>query len=197
VPFHGGHCPGGGNGACRAGNAGPDRAPSGRLRASVGAAGHATPCDPNGRTWRKPPCPAGSVAEAGAGAEAGTSPASGAAADLAPAPDGGPASAPEERPPLLGQAAPALLPLAVPHAVRAWLAPLGPHVATADWPLVIDVFQPAHPQDVNGAHAVWRSFREFVMAAGYDVWPAADRCDNTLSPPHPVGREGEPNSVAG
>ena len=114
------------------------------------------PYGPNGREWRKPPRPAGVVAEAGAGAEAATSPASGAATDPAPAPGGGPASAPEERPPLLVQAAPALPPRPVPP---------GPPVATADWPLVSDVFQPAHPQDVNGSHAVWRSFPKFAKAA--------------------------------
>jgi len=63
----------------------------------------------------------------------------------------------------------------VPPAVRAWLAPLGPPVATADRQLVSDVFQPAHPHNVTGAHAVWRSFRKFAKAAGYDSRPAADR----------------------
>jgi len=80
----------------------------------------------------------------------------------------------EERPPLLGQAAPALPPQPAPPAVRAWLAPLGPPVATADWPPVSDFFQPAQLQDTSGARAVWRSFREFVKGAGYDARPAAD-----------------------
>jgi len=74
------------------------------------------------------------------------------------------------------QAAPALPPLSVPPAVRAWLAPLGPPVATADWPLVSDVFQPAYPQNMHGAHVVWRSFRKSAKVASYDVRPAAD-CD--------------------
>ena len=82
---------------------------------------------------------------------------------------------PEECPPLLGQAAPALPPRPAPPAVRARLAPVGPPVATADWLLVSDVFQPAHPQDTGGAHAVWRSFWEFAKATGCDDRPAADR----------------------
>jgi len=44
-----------------------------------------------------------------------------------------------------------------------------------DWPLVSDVFRAFHPQDVNGAQAVWRSFRAFAVAAGYDARPAAER----------------------
>ena len=48
-------------------------------------------------------------------------------------------------------------------------------MAADDWPLVSDVFQSVHPQDVNGAQALWRSFREFAEAAGYDVRPAAER----------------------
>ena len=39
---------------------------------------------------------------------------------------------PEELPPLLGQAAPALPPGPAPRAVREWLAPLGPIGAAAD-----------------------------------------------------------------
>jgi len=60
-------------------------------------------------------------------------------------------------------------------AVRSWLASLGPAVAADDWPLVSDVFRSVHPQDVNVAQAVWRSFREFAVAAGYDARPAAER----------------------
>ena len=82
---------------------------------------------------------------------------------------------PEQRPLLLGQAAPAIPQRPAPPAVRAWLAPLGPPVASADWQLVSDVFQPAHPRDTGGAHAVWRSFQEFAKTAGYDDRPAADR----------------------
>jgi len=48
-------------------------------------------------------------------------------------------------------------------------------VAADDWPLVSDVFRSAHSQDVNGAQAVWRAFREIAVAAGYDAWPAAER----------------------
>jgi len=48
-------------------------------------------------------------------------------------------------------------------------------VAADDWPLVSHVFRSAHPQDVNGAQAVWRAFREFAVAAGYDARPAAER----------------------
>jgi len=48
-------------------------------------------------------------------------------------------------------------------------------VAADEWPLVSDVFQSAHPQDVNGAQAVWRVFREFAVAAGYEARPAAER----------------------
>jgi len=55
------------------------------------------------------------------------------------------------------------------------MAPLGPAAAVADWPLVSDVFWSAHPQDANGTHAVWRAFREFAVAAGYDARPAAER----------------------
>jgi len=47
-------------------------------------------------------------------------------------------------------------------------------VAADDWPLVSEVFRSVHPQDVNGAQAVWRSFREFAVAAGYDARPAAE-----------------------
>jgi len=48
-------------------------------------------------------------------------------------------------------------------------------VAADYWPLISDVFRSAHPQDSNGAQAVWRAFREFAVAAGYDARPAAER----------------------
>jgi len=48
-------------------------------------------------------------------------------------------------------------------------------VAEDDWPLVSDVFRSVRPQDVNGAQAVWRSFRALAVAAGYDARPAAER----------------------
>jgi len=48
-------------------------------------------------------------------------------------------------------------------------------VAADDWPLVSEVFRSAHPQDANGAHAVWRALREFAEAAGHDARPAAER----------------------
>jgi len=115
------------------------------------------------------------VAVAGSRAEAATSSPPVIAAGPVPAPGGGPESVPEERPPLVGQAALALPPRPAPSAVQAWLAPLGPRVATAYWPLRSDAFQQAHRQDAGGAHAVWRSFRVFSKAAGFDDRPAADR----------------------
>jgi len=48
-------------------------------------------------------------------------------------------------------------------------------VAADDRPLVSDVSRSVHPQDVNWAQAVWRSFRGFAVAAGYDARPAAER----------------------
>ena len=78
------------------------------------------------------------------------------------------------RPPLLGWAAAVLPSRPASPAVRSWLAPLGPAVAAEDWPLVGDVFRSVHPQDGNGAQAVWRSFREFAVAVGYDARPAAE-----------------------
>jgi len=60
-------------------------------------------------------------------------------------------------------------------AVWEWLAPLGSTVATADWPLISDIFRPAHPHAAGEAFAVWRSLREFAKAAGYDAGPAAER----------------------
>ena len=76
---------------------------------------------------------------------------------------------------MLGQAAPALPPRPAPPAVQAWLAPLGPTVASVEWPLVSDVFRPAHPQDAGEAATVWRAFRAFAKAAGYEARPAAER----------------------
>jgi len=60
-------------------------------------------------------------------------------------------------------------------AVRSWLAPRGPAVAADDWSLVSDDFRSAHPQNANGAQAVWRAFREFAVAAHDDARPAAER----------------------
>jgi len=68
-----------------------------------------------------------------------------------------------------------LPPRPAPPAVREWLAPLGPVVAAADWPLVSNVFRSFHPQDAIGTHAVWRAFREFAAAAGYDARLSAER----------------------
>jgi len=48
-------------------------------------------------------------------------------------------------------------------------------VASADWPLVSDVFLPAHPHDAGEAAAVWRAFAEFAKVAGYGTRPAAER----------------------
>jgi len=48
-------------------------------------------------------------------------------------------------------------------------------VAAHDWSLVSDVFRSVHPQNVSGAQAVWRYFREFAVAVGYDARPAAER----------------------
>jgi len=76
---------------------------------------------------------------------------------------------------LLGQAAPAIPPRPAPPTVRAWLASLGPTVASADWPLVSDVFRPAHPHDAGQAAAVWRDFKEFAKVAGYGTRPATER----------------------
>ena len=74
-----------------------------------------------------------------------------------------------------GQSAPGFPPRPAPPDVRAWLAPLGPAVASADWPLVSDVFLPAHPHDAGEAAAVWRAFKEFAKVAGYGTRPAAER----------------------
>jgi len=132
------------------------------------------PYDPNGRECRKPPRPAGAAAAASAGAETAACLAPVVGPGPAPSPSGGPAVVPEERPSLLGQSAPALPPRPAPPAVRAWLAPLGPTVASADWPLVSDVFLPAYPHDAGEAAAVWRAFEEFGNMAGYSTRPVAE-----------------------
>jgi len=131
--------------------------------------------DPNGREWRTPPRSAGAAAATSGGGGAAASLASAVRTSTTPAQGGGPAVASADRPPLLGQATPVLPSRPAPPAVRSWLAPLGPAVAADDWPLVSDVFRSAHSQDVNGAQAVWRAFREFAVAAGYDARPAAER----------------------
>jgi len=134
------------------------------------------PSDRNGREWRELPHPAVTADATGGGGGAATFLASAADAGPAPSSGGGPAVVPQECPPLLGQAAPALLPRPAPPAVRAWLAPLGPVAAAANWPLVSDVsFRSAHHQDANGTHGVWLAFREFAAAAGYDARPATER----------------------
>jgi len=92
-----------------------------------------------------------------------------------PAQGGVPAAASADRPPLLGRADPVLPSRPASPAVRSWRAPLGPAVVADDWPLVSDVFRSAHSQEVNGAQAVWRAFRELAVAAGYDARPAAER----------------------
>jgi len=133
------------------------------------------PYDPNGREWRKPPRQAGAAAAASGGVGSAASPAAAGASGTTPAQGGVPALALADRPPLLGQAAPVLPLLPTSPAVRSWLASLGPPVAADDWPLISDVFRSVHSQDVNGAQAVWRSFWEFAVAAGYDARPAAER----------------------
>jgi len=107
------------------------------------------PLDPNGREWRKPPRPAGAATTASAGGKVATSLVPAASAGPASSLGGGPAVVPEERPPLLGQAASALPPRPAPPAVRAWLAPLGATAATADWPLVSDVSQQGAYESTN------------------------------------------------
>jgi len=133
------------------------------------------PYDPNGREWRKPPRSAGSAAATSGGGGSAASPASAVGSGTTPAQGGAPAVASADRPPLLGQVTPVLPSRPAPPAVRSWLAPLGPAVAAEDWPLFSDVFRYAHPQDANGAQAVWQAFREFASAAGYDARPAAER----------------------
>jgi len=76
---------------------------------------------------------------------------------------------------LLGQSAPALPPRPAPPAVRAWLVPLVPTVASDDWPLVSDVFLPTHPHDADEAAAVWPAFQEFAKVAGYGTRRATER----------------------
>jgi len=132
------------------------------------------PYDPNGREWRKPLRPAGAAAAASAGAESAACLAPAAGPSPAASFSGGPAVVPEERPPFLRQSAPALPPRLAPPAVRAWLAPLGPAVAFADWPLVSEIFLPARPHEAGEAAAVWRVFKEFAKVAGYGIRPAAE-----------------------
>jgi len=133
------------------------------------------PYDPNGREWRKPLRPTSAAAATSGEGGAATPQASAGGAGPAPAPGGGPAVVPGDRPPLLGQAAPVLPPRPAPPAFREWLAPLGPVVAAADRPLVSNVFRSSHLQDAIGTHAVWRAFREFAAAAGYDARLSAER----------------------
>ena len=76
---------------------------------------------------------------------------------------------------MFGQSAPALPPRPAPPAGRAWLAPLGPNVASADWPFVSDVFLQAHPHDAGEAAAGCRAFKEFAKVAGAGTRPAAER----------------------
>jgi len=135
--------------------------------------GFRLPYDPNGLEWRKPPRQAGAAAATSGGVGPAASPAAAGGSGPTPAQGGVPAVASVERPPLLGQAAPVLPSRPAAPAVRSWLVPLGPSVAEDDWPLVSDVFRSVYPQDVTGAQAVWRSFRELAVAAGYDARPAA------------------------
>jgi len=133
------------------------------------------PYDPNGREWRRPPRQAGAAAATSGCVGSAASPTAAGGSGSTPAYGGVPAVASVDRPPLLGQAAPVLPLQPAAPAVRLWLAPLGPAVAAEDWPLVNDVFRSVHPQDVNGVQAVWRSYREFAVGAGYDARPAAER----------------------
>ena len=128
------------------------------------------PYDPNRREWRM----VGAAAATSGGGGAAASAASAVGAGTSPARGRGPTVASEERPPLLGQAAPVLPLRPAPNAVQAWLASLGPAVAADDWLLVSDVCRSAHSQHANGTHAVWRAFREFAAAAGYDARPTAE-----------------------
>jgi len=48
-------------------------------------------------------------------------------------------------------------------------------VASADWPLVSDVFLPAHPHDAGVAAAVWRALKEIAKVAGSGSRAAAGR----------------------
>jgi len=114
------------------------------------------------------------VATSGGGGSA-ASPASAVISGTTPAQGGVPTVASADRPPLLGQVTPVLPSRPAWPAVRSWLAPLGPAVAADDWPLVRDVFRSAHPQDAKRAQDVWRAFREFAVAAGYDARSAAER----------------------
>jgi len=133
------------------------------------------PSDPDGREWRKPPRSAGAAAATSGGGESAASPASAVGSGTTPAQGGIPAVASADRPPLLGQVTPALPSRQASLAVRSCRALLGPAVVVDYWPLVSDVFRSAHPRDANGAQVVWRAFREFAVAAGYDARPAAER----------------------
>jgi len=48
-------------------------------------------------------------------------------------------------------------------------------VASADWPLVSDIFRPAHPHEAGEAAAVWRAFKEFSKVARDGTRPATER----------------------
>jgi len=133
------------------------------------------PYDPSGRQWQKPPRQARAAAATSGGVGAAAPPAAAGGSNATPAQGGAPVVASADRPPLLGQAAPAHPSRPASAAVRSWLAPLAPAKAEDDWPLISDVSRSVHPQDVNGAQAVWRSFRAFAVAAGYDGRPAAER----------------------
>jgi len=133
------------------------------------------PYDPNSREWGRPPPQAVAAAATSGGVGAAAPPAAARGSGATPAQGGVPVVASADWPPLLGQAAPALSSRPASPAFRSWLARLGRAVAVDDWPLVSDVFRSVHPQDVNGAQAVWRTFRKFAAATGYDARPAAER----------------------
>jgi len=48
-------------------------------------------------------------------------------------------------------------------------------MASADWPLVSDVFLSARPHDAGEAAAVWRAFKKFAKVTGYGTRPATER----------------------
>jgi len=50
-----------------------------------------------------------------------------------------------------------------------------PTVASADWPLVSDVFLPAHPHDADEAAAVWPAFKDLAKVAEYGTRRATER----------------------
>jgi len=88
------------------------------------------PYDPNCREWWKPPRQAGAAAATSGGVGSAASPAAAEGSGTTPAQGGVPAVASADRPPLLRQAAPFLPMRPASPAVRSWLAPLGPAVAT-------------------------------------------------------------------